>query len=101
MDHRPDLPSYPTRRSSDLEAQAEAAVHVVERRRRVPQGPEMGQEGVDVRVVVHVAPGKQPVAGAVAIEPILHLEDRKSTRLNSSHSSISYAVFCLKKESAT
>src|SRR6266481_461378 len=24
-------------------------------------------------------------------------EDRKSTRLNSSHSSISYAVFCLKK----
>src|SRR5689334_24548202 len=27
------------------------------------------------------------------------LEDRKSTRLNSSHSSISYAVFCLKKNS--
>src|SRR5207245_5465297 len=26
------------------------------------------------------------------------LEDRKSTRLNSSHGSISYAVFCLKKE---
>src|SRR5689334_24202634 len=26
-----------------------------------------------------------------------HLPDRKSTRLNSSHSSISYAVFCLKK----
>src|SRR5689334_25321849 len=26
-------------------------------------------------------------------------EDRKSTRLNSSHSSISYAVFCLKKKS--
>src|SRR5689334_24048875 len=25
-------------------------------------------------------------------------EDRKSTRLNSSHSSISYAVFCLKKK---
>src|SRR5689334_23439553 len=27
------------------------------------------------------------------------LRDRKSTRLNSSHSSISYAVFCLKKKS--
>src|SRR5699024_12434372 len=27
----------------------------------------------------------------------LDLEDRKSTRLNSSHVSISYAVFCLKK----
>src|SRR5689334_24580855 len=26
------------------------------------------------------------------------LQDRKSTRLNSSHSSISYAVFCLKKK---
>src|SRR5688572_31097088 len=29
--------------------------------------------------------------------PIL-VEDRKSTRLNSSHSQISYAVFCLKKK---
>src|SRR5689334_24829569 len=26
------------------------------------------------------------------------VQDRKSTRLNSSHSSISYAVFCLKKK---
>src|SRR5690348_18218355 len=29
------------------------------------------------------------------------LEDRKSTRLNSSHPSISYAVFCLKKKKHT
>src|SRR3712207_7649508 len=28
---------------------------------------------------------------------LLHFEDRKSTRLNSSHANISYAVFCLKK----
>src|SRR2546430_7672782 len=28
----------------------------------------------------------------------IQLEDRKSTRLNSSHSQISYAVFCLKKK---
>src|SRR3712207_8933501 len=28
----------------------------------------------------------------------LSLEDRKSTRLNSSHANISYAVFCLKKK---
>src|SRR4051794_41370055 len=27
-----------------------------------------------------------------------HCQDRKSTRLNSSHPSISYAVFCLKKK---
>src|SRR5437870_8195161 len=30
--------------------------------------------------------------------PRLHLRDRKSTRLNSSHVAISYAVFCLKKK---
>src|SRR2546427_2357880 len=29
---------------------------------------------------------------------VVALEDRKSTRLNSSHSQISYAVFCLKKK---
>src|SRR2546430_9277963 len=29
---------------------------------------------------------------------IFYLGDRKSTRLNSSHSQISYAVFCLKKK---
>src|SRR5207245_6195126 len=29
------------------------------------------------------------------------LQDRKSTRLNSSHGSISYAVFCLKKKKKT
>src|SRR3712207_7640890 len=29
---------------------------------------------------------------------LLHQEDRKSTRLNSSHANISYAVFCLKKK---
>src|SRR3712207_7891616 len=29
--------------------------------------------------------------------PLAH-EDRKSTRLNSSHANISYAVFCLKKK---
>src|SRR5438309_6667004 len=31
---------------------------------------------------------------------LLIRRDRKSTRLNSSHSSISYAVFCLKKKKA-
>src|SRR5690625_7047350 len=31
----------------------------------------------------------------------LKLEDRKSTRLNSSHVAISYAVFCLKKKKVT
>src|SRR3712207_8102234 len=30
--------------------------------------------------------------------PVFELQDRKSTRLNSSHANISYAVFCLKKK---
>src|SRR2546427_10958718 len=33
-----------------------------------------------------------------AIGKLLQIQDRKSTRLNSSHSQISYAVFCLKKK---
>src|SRR5258707_3089281 len=32
---------------------------------------------------------------------IIHRQDRKSTRLNSSHANISYAVFCLKKKNKT
>src|SRR3712207_8843210 len=38
-------------------------------------------------------------AQAASEAPIL--EDRKSTRLNSSHANISYAVFCLKKKKNT
>src|SRR2546427_5481266 len=37
-------------------------------------------------------------SGARAVLVDLLFEDRKSTRLNSSHSQISYAVFCLKKK---
>src|SRR2546422_3034451 len=38
--------------------------------------------------------------GDAAFEEVFHhiAEDRKSTRLNSSHGYISYAVFCLKKK---
>src|SRR5437868_12875699 len=41
------------------------------------------------------------VADVIRVGQILAEQDRKSTRLNSSHVSISYAVFCLKKKSAT
>src|SRR5438270_1329133 len=40
----------------------------------------------------HVRVGEESPTG------YLVMEDRKSTRLNSSHSQISYAVFCLKKK---
>src|SRR3712207_1610930 len=42
--------------------------------------------------LAHVPKGQQSMASA-ALRP-----DRKSTRLNSSHANISYAVFCLKKK---
>src|SRR2546430_11057995 len=41
-------------------------------------------------------PGRQDRPGRARPRP--EGEDRKSTRLNSSHSQISYAVFCLKKK---
>src|SRR3712207_7717867 len=37
-------------------------------------------------------------AGEVTYEEAFTVQDRKSTRLNSSHANISYAVFCLKKK---
>src|SRR2546430_4531797 len=53
-----------------------------------------------------LADGPRPAGGRAAVAQGtgrgLHAredcEDRKSTRLNSSHSQISYAVFCLKKK---
>src|SRR2546430_9513058 len=44
-----------------------------------------------------VSPPGEPLTTVSTIDPI----DRKSTRLNSSHSQISYAVFCLKKKKKT
>src|SRR3712207_7047723 len=63
----------------------------------------------------HTEDDKKNGARSVPIEPIMRLRfqricdpitiltvvlgrDRKSTRLNSSHANISYAVFCLKKK---
>src|SRR5688572_2187872 len=47
------------------------------------------------RVVAHLAPGSVGLRDLI-FEFSLVPQDRKSTRLNSSHSQISYAVFCLK-----
>src|SRR5690554_7183043 len=41
---------------------------------------------------------KQPSLRPLEKNIILYIRDRKSTRLNSSHVRISYAVFCLKKK---
>src|SRR2546430_12916591 len=49
---------------------------------------------------VHTGPGVEGAeARQLSLELLQHVRaDRKSTRLNSSHSQISYAVFCLKKK---
>src|SRR5699024_12156507 len=51
---------------------------------------------IDVCDVAHHQDGLLHLAGV--LDQIVHRLDRKSTRLNSSHVSISYAVFCLKKK---
>src|SRR3712207_8556163 len=52
-------------------------------------------EGHLLRRAVH---GPNEQVALVLTVVIIDDEDRKSTRLNSSHANISYAVFCLKKK---
>src|SRR5436305_14878177 len=80
------LNSFPTRRSSDLPHE-----HVVLR------GIEQCQAGRLHEFVPLVVPEPPDVAAPLQMVE----QDRKSTRLNSSHVRISYAVFCLKKKKKT
>src|SRR5688572_32387601 len=64
-------------------------------------------EGVSGPINIHGCPGTKSRCPAtphpLQSRPCLHegsAIDRKSTRLNSSHSQISYAVFCLKKKTS-
>src|SRR2546427_3735272 len=72
-----------------------------ERRQRERRAGERGQPPRDVEKIAalrqHAAPRGRGRLDAEAEEADRGL-DRKSTRLNSSHSQISYAVFCLKKK---
>src|SRR3712207_7286447 len=62
---------------------------------RLRGDPERGQRGDHAP---HDDPGHRDRRGPVDRRPGARLPDRKSTRLNSSHANISYAVFCLKKK---
>src|SRR6266576_4757646 len=62
----------------------------------------------DALPISHAAPatdGPSPrsrrATSRTSTRPSRRWEDRKSTRLNSSHVEISYAVFCLKKKKST
>src|SRR5699024_11398163 len=94
LNHHPSvLPSFPTRRSSDLSF------------RGIGVSLQLGIVATGVayylfsKGLVHVS-SSTAVTLALA-EPNSRPIDRKSTRLNSSHVSISYAVFCLKKKKNT
>src|SRR5207253_7163621 len=55
-----------------------------------------GSSGRNVNVTVNGIDNKDNTVGGPVMQ--FPLGDRKSTRLNSSHVAISYAVFCLKKK---
>src|SRR6266481_5510584 len=56
------------------------------------------RDGILEGVVVNNTTAEMAGHDILHVDPIALERDRKSTRLNSSHSSISYAVFCLKKK---
>src|SRR5207253_3299429 len=97
----PALHSFPTRRSSDLEQHQEYGQrHVVQTNlilQRVPG------DSSRLRILQVLLTREPQVADEESFDPsrcFAHkqAQDRKSTRLNSSHVAISYAVFCLKKK---
>src|SRR5690606_40631290 len=94
--HR-DLHSFPTRRSSDLTHTSPVQARYMEQAKGKP--------------IAIISPGKtyrRDPDDATHSHQFMQCEglvigtdinlDRKSTRLNSSHVKISYAVFCLKKK---
>src|SRR5690242_21595163 len=90
---------FPTRRSSDL-ADADLAAVLVDALERYADGGDAGLAVVLAPVSVEVVPDVvADLAGDDA--HVAGRRDRKSTRLNSSHMSISYAVLCWKKKKRT
>src|SRR3712207_6968716 len=72
--------------------------------RPVVHGRDVFQLGEPGTALDRVAPGRAVAGGAAVVDVhdgeagVQPERDRKSTRLNSSHANISYAVFCLKKK---
>src|SRR5690606_42154632 len=99
--HPRDLHSFPTRRSSDLVkeiaerfSKSTATVVTEYRGLTTAQLAEL-RRALGPNTTYRVAKNTL-VKRAAEQSGVEGLEDRKSTRLNSSHVKISYAVFCLK-----
>src|SRR5690606_42012999 len=98
--HR-SLRPFPTRRSSDLRPPGRAPGPGMSGGPGTVRPPMVMAMSTPFRLVSEFEPrGDQPKAIHELVEGLRRGEkhqDRKSTRLNSSHVKISYAVFCLKK----
>src|SRR5690606_41213222 len=96
----PELPSFPTRRSSDLRATSTSRPSCAAR----PTDRTFPGRGRPFPPQEPLPPlaGEVPAQRGMGVSsrecPPGLSRDRKSTRLNSSHVKISYAVFCLKKK---
>src|SRR5207244_12555670 len=96
--HHPDLPSFPTRRSSDLRGCRGGRLPLEAHEREQAHRSTLGRS-FQAEERSGAGGARDPVERAVEEEePGAPYGDRKSTRLNSSHQIISYAVFCLKKK---
>src|SRR5205814_5344789 len=79
-----------------MDALGEAAAELTT---QLPDGHvEVRVSGGEPELVYVPEPGAPPPSGLEDLSARITLQDRKSTRLNSSHLGISYAVFCLKKK---
>src|SRR5205814_10156097 len=90
----PALHSFPTRRSSDLEHDTIKCVLAYYASIGTFAGPR--SPGTAYVLMYHLMGEHQGAGGWGFVRG--GMGDRKSTRLNSSHLGISYAVFCLKKK---
>src|SRR5207244_13381948 len=96
----PDLHSFPTRRSSDLAFGLPAASFTKVSQTGTSTYPGVDSTGgweTEIALDVEWAHAIAPAAKILLVEANSS-SDRKSTRLNSSHQIISYAVFCLEKK---
>src|SRR5690606_40265962 len=96
-----DPPSFPTRRSSDLALLEKNNNHweetfwlLLARNFGIKVNSDAFEKIAASLPVTILAKHKNQIH---QVEALLFGQDRKSTRLNSSHVKISYAVFCLKK----
>src|SRR5690606_41476377 len=96
--HPPDLHPFPTRRSSDLpQVRPADGLHCHRPRTRGDEEPPTRVGGFFV-LLGGSGNGRRQRRGRLGVHGRRVAVDRKSTRLNSSHVKISYAVFCLKKK---